>query len=359
MLAKKNWAIFILASILAVSFVQFSGLCSAKTSGSASEVTIFLRDVAMIDVEKYTVSDTIGPLVDYEVFEGIPYTSGKLTLNSETSIIDVLYNFVGDSLTSCTIELVYGPVKYLQSSPAKLADAADLFLEKYQVYSDDSSIAAIRNTLVSVDATKDMTKIVGDVKLEISNTDLWTSFQWEKTYNGATYPGMGLVFKDGAIYSFGQDTSYYTIGSTVVKITQEQAIEIALNRLESYSYTYQDQKIEKFNIVKDSIDASLEVKSRYKNLELYPLWRVDLPLDDIYPGSVYFIRVNLWADNGEIINIRPLGGGYYDATDGSNSNEVESENNATMLPTIDLIAIAIAISIMITIAIVAFKRRSR
>lgn len=359
MLAKKNWVAFILASIVAVSFVQLPSLCSAQTSDSASKVTIFLRDVAMIDVEKYDISDTIGPLVDYEVFEGIPYTSGKLTLTSETSIIDVLYNFVDDSLTSCTIEPVYGSVKHIQPAPSNLVDAATIFLQKYQVYADDSSIAAIKNTLVSVDTAENTTKIVGDVRLEISNTDLWTSFQWEKTYNGAVYPGLGVGFKNGEIYYFGQGMSYYTMGNTDVDITKEQAIEIALKQTESYSYTYQDQKIENFNIVKDSIVAELEVKSRYKSFELYPLWKVDLPLDDIYPGEVYFIRANLWADTGEIIDIRPLGGGGYDPAYVSDSNDAQSGNTVTIPPTTSIIAIIAVISIIIVVAIVTLKKRSK
>lgn len=359
MLTKKTWIVFILVSILAVSFAQLPSVCSAQTSDSASKVLIFLKDVAMIDVDKYDTADTIGPLVDYEMFGGIPYTSGKLTLNSEASIIDVLYNFVGNSLTSCTVEPVYGTARYIQPLPTNLGDAASMFLQKYQGYADDSSITAIKDTLVSVDATKNTTKTVGNIQLKISNTELWTSFTWERTYNKAVYPGLGITFNDGAFHSFGQELSYYTIGNTDVKITKEQAIEIALERAESYSYTYQDTKIENFNILRDSIVAELEVKSRYKPFELYPLWRVDLPLDDIYPGAVYFIRVNLWADSGEIMNIRPLGGGGYDPSYASDSSDAQSGNSAAMPPTIVIIATAAVISIIIVIVIVALKRKSK
>ncbi len=65
MLTKKTWIVFILASILAVSFAQLPSVCSAQTSDSASKVLIFLKDVAMIDADRYDAADTIRPLVDY------------------------------------------------------------------------------------------------------------------------------------------------------------------------------------------------------------------------------------------------------------------------------------------------------
>jgi len=357
MLARKNRNVFILATFLALLLVPLPIMSYGQTSDSASKVLIFLRDVGMVDVTKYDVADTIGPLVDYELFGGIPYTSGKLTLNSETSVIDVLYNFIGDSLASCTIEPVYGSAKYLQPLTSNLADAVTLFLQKYQTYAGFSSIAEIQDTLVGIDTTKDTVRTVGNIRFEISHTDLGTSFKWEKTYNGAVYPGFGVIFKNGAIYSFGQNVSYQTIGNTDVNITREQAIEIALKRAESYSYTYQDQKIDSFNILKDKIIGELEVRSRYKPFELYPIWKVDLPLDDIYPGSVFFIRTNIWADTGEILNIRPLGGGGYDIPTVSESDS-GSGNSAAPVPVTSIFVIAVVISTIVALGIVALKKRS-
>lgn len=346
-------------SILGVAVVDEDS--AAQLSATADKVLVFLRDVVMLDVEKYDVVEAIGPLVEDKQSGWLPLTSGKLSLYSETSILDVLYNFVGDSLTGCSFYAIRGSAEYLQPLPADLADAASLFLQNYQAYSGDSSIAAMKDMLDDVDVTNDTTKIVGNLKLEITN-DMLTSFQWRRTFNGADYHGIGINYKDGAFSSFGQDMSYYKIGNTDVKITREQAIDIALERAESFSYLHLGRRIETFTILEDHIIAELRVKSRYEAYLLYPLWMVDLPLDDIYPGSVFFIRVNLWADNGEIINIRPLGGGL--PSDGSSTASSTAEPTGTKLSEAELttamyiIAVVATVPVLITIPIIILKKRS-
>jgi hypothetical protein len=106
---------------------------------------------------------------------------------------------------------------------------------------------------------------------------------------------------------------------------------------------------------------------------------VDLPLNDIYPGSVYFIEVFLWADTGEVISCTALGyGGNLPPQDTADealpsdpttpegstpdsSTVTPNQTETTPSPPITTYAIvaAAAISIPIAIAAVALKKRRK
>ena len=80
--------------------------------------------------------------------------------------------------------------------------------------------------------------------------------------------------------------------------------------MKSYSYTSDDKEVTDFCVVTEYIRSSLSFLYKTDRLELYPCWIVDLPLDAIYPGSVAFIKVIIWADKGEVVSCEALGYGF-------------------------------------------------
>jgi hypothetical protein len=100
---------------------------------------------------------------------------------------------------------------------------------------------------------------------------------------------------------------------------------------------------------------------------VYPIWVVDLPLNDVYPGMVSFIRVRLWADTGEVINIQPLGSGgtFNESADNSHqlypiasqNNGIDSKNSSLL--TIYITTTCLATVIPIAIVAMVFKRRTK
>ncbi|MCL2691762.1 MAG: hypothetical protein FWE56_05885, partial [Candidatus Bathyarchaeota archaeon] len=99
----------------------------------------------------------------------------------------------------------------------------------------------------------------------------------------------------------------------------------------------------------------------------YPIWIVDLPLNQMYPGMISVIRVMLWADTGEVISVQPLGAGFPntyldDSAHGSSSSLQDSglsysSNDALFI--LYLVGICIAIIIPIAIIAVVLKRRNK
>ena len=101
------------------------------------------------------------------------------------------------------------------------------------------------------------------------------------------------------------------------------------NYASTYSYKQYNETVSNFTILDNYISAniSLEVKKDYT---LYSLWRIMLPLDDMYPGGVTAFKVLMWADTGEIGSFTPIG--FYGTLD----DDFSPNTQQTPLPTAQL-----------------------
>jgi hypothetical protein len=116
-----------------------------------------------------------------------------------------------------------------------------------------------------------------------------------------------------------------------------------------------------FNIVGVS-ETTLQIgnyatkdESRYGDpLILYPNWHVKLYFDKLYPGRVYGLAIGIWADTGEVNDIRTLlslGEDYSPAVDANNEDstllQANEENNGLTPSNNPLLAgIALTIAMM-------------
>ena len=91
------------------------------------------------------------------------------------------------------------------------------------------------DSLNAVDTLKDATLTVSNIKLDIKTDDQRTSFYWKHTFNGVDYNEIQLTFEPSGI-KFSDHGSRYKMGSTDIKILQQQAIDIAVPYVEAYSY---------------------------------------------------------------------------------------------------------------------------
>jgi len=174
---------------------------------------------------------------------------------------------------------------------------------KYQNYTHIDSTEMI-NMLSNVDPTKNATITSGTLKLTVTHKDLsgtWfgdsINFRWVQTFNGCDYLAVNLVFRDGVFSGLIDHRQLYSIGDTAVNISREQAVKIAMEYIENYSYKIaEDVWISDFNVTGTSADLFPTVREPYV---LYPYWQVKLFLDKTYPGSVDGLLVLIWADSGE------------------------------------------------------------
>ncbi len=219
--------------------------------------------------------------------------------------------------------------------------------------------------LVDIDTSKDSSKIDGNLKLEVSSHGSIALLYWKPTFYGVDYPGINVSFKNGHFDSFADSRSLDTIGDTRVNITGEQAVALALKRAETFSYRMDGEVISNFSIVHDYIRAEPFSKSRGEDRSLYPIWVVYLPLSELYPGFVSQIRVELWADSGEIISCVTLSGGGYipDRSTSASSSvdptlaEDQTVAGSSQFPAAYVAAILAAVLISVAVIAVVLKKR--
>jgi len=212
LLTKKFCLPLILVVVLAVLFAYLPTVYVAESS-DADDVLVFLEEVVSLDVTKYDVT-LLGTSVTYpDWLDGLVQLTGKYSLESETSKIDVLFKFRNDTLSWCLVRIVEGSPHYLNAPSANIRDLACGFLQKYRDYSGDSELDAMRSLLDVVDVAENSTKTVGNLKLTVSVTSFSSCFDWRYTIDGAECSGVDVSFRNGHFYAFGDDRSYYQAGT--------------------------------------------------------------------------------------------------------------------------------------------------
>lgn len=355
---------------------------SVETPVDTEEVLMFLKDVVQLDMSKYEARLSTKATNYWSWFGEVAHTSGQYVLDSTsiggTSILTVTFTFWDQELVSCAYyEVSQGPTLYSRQPATDLINAASDFLQRYQTYTGDAQLTQMRSTIDGVKVTSNMTKTIDSLKLEVlfeeRSHDNKTLFSWSNTLNSADYSRLRLEFRNGEFSEFGDDRSFYKLGSSEVNISREEAVSIALERVKSYSYPYNDEKITGFEIVEEQIRSKPSFLNRTERMVLYPCWIVDLPLNRIYPDSVAYIKVLIWADKGEVISCEAMGYGfpseYFDSTPSptpvntpllmSPSPQNTQANNNIAPATMYIVAACVIIVVSIAVIAVVFKGKRR
>jgi len=207
---KRLCSALVLVTVLAVLFAYAPTVYLAESS-DADEVLVFLEEVVSLDVAKYDVTQ-LGTSVTYpDWLNGLAQVTGKYTLESETSKIDVLFKFRNSTLSWCLMRILEGSPHYTESQSTDLHDLANGFLQNYQDYSGDSELEAMRNMLDLVDVTENSTKTVDNLKLTVSVDAFSFCLDWRYTLDGTDCGGVDVSFRNGHFYALGDDRSYWQI----------------------------------------------------------------------------------------------------------------------------------------------------
>ena len=230
-------------------------------------------------------------------------------------------------------------------------------LEGYQKFTGEN-FQVMTNALTNIDCAQNITKILGNVKLIVqNNNNSYTEVSFKQTYNGADYTGMSFVFKNGQFCSFMDDRSQWIIGNTDVNISQTQAINIALQCAQNYSYTLDNGAVVKgFNVTR--IEAGLNTYPRNNSTIIYPYWSVQLYLDKTYPGNVYGLTFGIWADSATVFLSQPLGVEGDLSANGAPTGTALQSQGQSGFSMLDISAIIVVLAAFI-IGIVIVKKRNK
>lgn len=340
------------------------------------EVLDFLRDVVQIDLSRYEVKLSSVYTNYWPELGGICEKSGTYTLDSTgivdstgqcgTSLLEVYFRLWDGKVVNCDFEeKSRGPALYTEQPVTDLQEATSGILQRYQIYTADEQITQMKQLLDTVDVTSNSTKTADNlsIKILVDGTANKTYLTWGNMLNGADYSRLKIVFQDGQFCRFYDDRSFYKLGSSEVNISKEEAIDIALKHVESFSYTYKNQKI---TLTSENIDKNLiSTQPNFLNKTIpmvkYPCWIVNLGLDDLYPGDIAFIKVMIWADTGEVISAEALGYGfpYPASTPAVAPNGTQPTSNDSVPWTMYIVVACVAVAISTVLLALALKKRSK
>jgi len=361
----------LLALLIAASLVGvFPAQVTAQTSTAQEETMYFMENLLPIDLSQYTIK-----LLNESTMVGIPLgdinrnmTTVRYQLTSEESTLTVTFIVEHDTVWSCNVYTIEGKAVPSKQYPNQL-DAVAGFLEKYQTYTniDSNNLIAMLN---DVDITKDSTVTTENTKLttkQIYSDVNKTSFKWTYTIDGVDYTKLSLLFDtEGNFMKMADTRVLYTIGDTSINVSDEQAIDVALETLQSYSYKLADGSVVEGFSVSDVAAMIYTTPFDYVNYELRPYWDVRLYLYEIYPGNVFGVTVYLWADTGEVISVSNMASGGISTSDDSTTETVPSSTD-TISGDSSLVSnllvlfgvVAAIIAVMAVSAVVAVKKRKQ
>jgi DNA-binding transcriptional ArsR family regulator len=321
-------AILVIAVILlaSMSYVQYASLNQVSSerdnlksryeqllswSASTDDSITFLQDVIQIDTEAYhatLLSDTMEQRRD---LGGVIEEIISYRLTESESQIDVVLRFRNQKLNWYQLNLFESSPIYAQPQPFTILDAVKNLLERLSNFEDASYLEDMRSMLTSVEEIENIEIVEGTIKLKISISGDRTEVLWMYTENGVDFSpkSLSLVFESGVLKQMIDGWFLFNIATTEVNVASEgEAIEIARNNVEDFTWTADGVVVSDFKVVEKPVTALFHPTLREEGLSLVPYWEVTLYLDKVYPGGINRIAVGIWADTGEVRRIRTLSG---------------------------------------------------
>jgi len=232
--------------------------------------------------------------------------------------LDILCTFTNGNLHIIQVLEREGSPLLTKSTTNTLEMAKD-FLSGYKQYSGKSFYDEMNDMLDNVVADKILTTISGDKKLEVTASGSYITFRWTYIHNGVSCEDkcVVLAYANGFLKYFVDTWNLYKIGNTAINLSEEQAVAIAMEQAKAFSWKVGEGddafEVDEFNVTTAKVTRLTFCNSRHADeprsddlLQLYPIWRIGVSLDKFYPGNVYGICVDIWADTREVRCIREI-----------------------------------------------------
>jgi len=322
LLAGLLIAVVLLASMFYVQYASFNQLSSDHEeleskydqlltwSASTDDAITFLQDVIQVDTAQYQstlLSNTVEVRSD---LGGVVEEILKYSLTNSESQIDVVLRFRNRALSRYQMNVFEESRIYAEPQSFSVLDTAKSLLQRLISYNDASYLRDMSNMLASVSEVKDTEVTEGSMKLVISVSGANAEIQWLYTENGVDFPvkSLTLDFENGVLKELTDGWYLFSIGSTEVNVSGEDALEIAKNAVRSFTWEAGGVTVPSFNVLDEPVSVVFHPIPRGQNLKLIPYWYIILYLDKVYPGGVNRIAVGVWADTGTVDQIRTLSG---------------------------------------------------
>ncbi len=366
-IVRKLFTILLLLFLISIVSMSLVPTVQAIEPDFETKNLTVLNDIIGINTDAYSTSNIAQRDTD---FLGSSQKETDMQLTSAQSSMRVTCFYVKDTVKLVYLSDLEGGLSLKQPANSTVEMTKGL-LERYQHYSGVSVYGEFASMLDGVVPNKESIKYSENVKMEVSGSEQnRISYKW--TYvdsNGvlAEKKNVILIFEGGVFKGFFNNWPLYTIVDSKLKVSAEQATELAIKASGNFSYpvTYDNgtkMTVSGFRIAPESLG---EAKLIYVNsvdqefarggdpFRMYLAWYVPLGFDRFYPGDVSGMTVILWADTGEVCSMDRVivDSGYGKVFDNPN-DETETVQTSQLQPS-DFSTQAIGISVLAALIFVS------
>ncbi len=246
MLMKKGHLMFMM--VLALLFAL---VCPQSRAQSIEEIEAvernsaftFLRDVIGIDMEACDVSYKFitdrNARPEFKVFSKHATDTILLLLKEENDIIEISVEFMDGMLEWYRVLNCQGKPKMKFQHSLDLINEARTFLERYKNFFNapycNKILPFLEEINVLENSTVEKNSLVFGVYVDIK--DNYVDFSWRHVVNGLRSPpifGFSISTVDNLLLHFYDGWNLWKIGSSEVRVSKDEAINIALKAAEGY-----------------------------------------------------------------------------------------------------------------------------
>ncbi len=266
-----------------------------------------LQDVAQIDTAKYKIT-LLSNTLEYRQDFGVAEEVLKYSLTNGQSYLDVDLRFRNDHFSRYQLTQIESQPIYSTAQTGDMIEVAKNALDRYKAYSGDGYLNDMSNLLDNVNKIENMSVSEGNLKLQISTTADKVELLWMYTEKGIDFNAKSLrmTFTNNVLTAMTDGYFLFTVGSTNLDISQEEAVNIARDHVKTMTWTIDGKQTSGFSTQQQPISADLLPHPRPNSAALIPYWYVVLGLDQTYSGGINQVAVGVYADNGEVADVQML-----------------------------------------------------
>ena len=275
-------------------------------SGTTDQAINFLQQVTQIDTSHYQATLLSRTVEQRSDLGGALEEILTYSLTSSDSKMDVVFRFRDNQLSRYQIALIEGSPVYSQPQSFSLLDNVKSLLGRLATYESTSYLANLSRVLSLVQTDTPNIEITeGNVKLNETISGDSGQILFMYTENGVDFSpkSLDLVYSNGDLTSLTDGWFLFTIGSTTINVSSDRAVELARNAVKGYSWNVNGTIVSGFTVLQQPVLTVFHPNTK-NGLALYPQWTVILYLDKVYPGGVNSLAVEIWADSGEVSQIK-------------------------------------------------------
>jgi DNA-binding transcriptional ArsR family regulator len=315
-------AVLVLSGITALNFMSISQLSNAKQSLSMEnqqllsfgmgkdKIANFLQNVTQIDTTNYTIS-LLGNTMQWQTYlGGVSEEVIQYSLTSTKSNLNIDFRFRDNHFSRYSLDMIESSPIFAQIQPNDVIQNAKGVLARYKAYSGDEYLTNMSNLIETVNSTQNIAVVQGNMKLQITDSGGTVTFLWMYTQDGVDFQAKGLRmdFQNNVLTTMTDGYFLFTIGTTNLATSRQQAIDTAQNYVKTLTWTIQGQQVSHFSVDGQPFSVQLVPHTRGDSAALIPYWYLEMKLTATYAGGINEVTVGIYADTGKVSDVQMLSG---------------------------------------------------